>query len=63
MKKAHLFSAIVVSVHPPTENSLALRERVRVRACKTRVLQMPSPPAPLPQGEGGERLPIVMALT
>jgi hypothetical protein len=45
-----------VSVHPPTENSLALRERVRVRACKTRVLQMPSPPAPLPQGEGGERL-------
>ena len=26
-------------------------------ACKISVLQMPSPPAPIPQGEGGERLP------
>ncbi len=43
-----------VSVHPPTGNPLALRERVRV--IKIKALQMPSPPAPLPQGEGGERL-------
>jgi hypothetical protein len=39
---SHWQSGGFVSVHPPTANSLVLRERVRVRACKISVLQKPS---------------------